>query len=477
MKKALSIILLALLGASWAGAKVTLPTFFSDNMVLQQNSDVAIWGWTDSGKKVTITTTWTGVKFTADPDADGKWFTRIQTPKAGGPYKIFINDGDKMTLGNILIGEVWFCSGQSNMEMPVKGFNAQPVEGSSDFILGADPATPIRMCTIQRNAALKPILETVGSWEENTPEAVAKTSAAAYFFAVRLQKSLGIPVGLLISDWGGSTIETWINRETISDKFAGEFDLGFLDGTEMPKNPMHTPCTLFNGQVNPLIPFTFKGIIWYQGESNRGRAEQYVRLQKEYVAMMRDLFQNPDAPYYFVQIAPYPYGDPDGWVSGYLCEAQEKSLEVIPHSGMATTLDIGEYGTIHPCKKQQVGYRLAYLALVNDYGFKGITAEAPTFKSVKFEDGKAVLTFDTHDNMGLSPGAVELGGFEIAGEDKVFHKATGRVPGWNNQVEVSSPEVTKPVAVRYGFRNWTVGTLFNNFGIPVGPFRTDDWDL
>ncbi len=477
MKKTFSFIALFLLGVIMAEAKVTLPSFFSDNMVLQQNTEAAIWGWTDSGKKVTITTTWTGVKTVATPDESGKWFVRLQTPAAGGPYKIFITDGERITLNNVLIGEVWFCSGQSNMEMPVKGFNAQPVKGSTDFILGAKPSTPIRMCTIEKKPALSPVQESKGSWEENTPEAVTGTSAAAYFFAVKLQESLGVPVGLLITDWGGSTIETWMSREVISGKFPGEFDLGFLDGTEMPQMCMHTPCTLFNGQVAPLIPFTFKGMLWYQGESNRGRAEQYVRLQKEYVAMMRDLFQNPDAPFYFVQIAPYPYDNPDSWVSGYLCEAQEKSLEVIPHSGMVTTLDIGEFGTIHPSKKQEIGYRLAYLALVNDYGMKGITAKAPTFESVKFENGNAVVTFNTYDNMGLSPAVIELKGFEVAGSDKVFHPATARILGWNNQVVVNCPEVTTPVAVRYCFRNWGEGTLFNNYGIPVGPFRTDNWNL
>ena len=474
MKKIISFLVLALLGTSWAGAKVTLPSFFSDNMVLQQNTEAAIWGWTDSGKKVTITTTWTGVKFTAVPDKDGKWSTKLPTPEAGGPYKIFINDGEKLTLENVLIGEVWFCSGQSNMEMPVKGFGSQPVEGSLDFIVEANPKTPIRMCTIQRKASLTPLQESVGSWQENTAEAVASTSATAYFFAVKLQKALGIPVGLLITDWGGSTIETWINRETLSSKFGKEFNLGFLDGSELPKNQHQTPCTLFNGQVAPLIPFTFKGMLWYQGESNRGRNEQYIRLQKEYVAMMRDLFQNPEAPFYFVQIAPYPYSAPDSFASGYFCEAQQKSLDVIPHSGMATTLDIGEYGTIHPCKKQEVGYRLAYLAMVNDYGMKGINPVAPTYESVRFEDGKAIVTMKV-DGMGLAPMGQDLKGFEIAGKDKVFFPATGRVNG--KSVTVSNPNVTKPVAVRYGFRNWTVGTLFNSYGIPAGPFRTDDWDL
>ena len=477
MKKVIALFVLVLAGTSWAGAKVTLPSFFSDNMVLQQNCDAAIWGWTDSGKKVTITTTWSKEKVSVKPDADGKWSARIRTAGAGGPYSITVSDGEKTTIGNVLLGEVWFCSGQSNMEMPVRGFNAQPVKGSAEFIMGADPDTPIRMCTIDRKPSLKPLEECTGSWKENTPEAVAATSAAAYFFAVRLQKVLGIPVGILISEWGGSTIQTWIPREVLSSKFPGEFDLAFLDGDQMPQMHMHTPCTLFNGQVAPLVPFTFKGMLWYQGESNRGGAEQYIRLQKEYVAAMRELFQNPDAPFYFVQIAPYNYSDPDGWTSGYFCEAQEKSLDVIPHSGMVTTLDIGEYATIHPSRKQEIGYRLAALALVNDYGLKGFNPVAPRLESVRFENGEAILTFNTGDQMGLSPGFVELKGFEVAGADKVFHPAVGIITGWNNQVVVKCPEVAEPAAVRYCFRNWCEGTLFNNYGIPAGPFRTDDWNL
>ena len=263
----------------------------------------------------------------------------------------------------------------------------------------------------------------------------------------------------------------------LSSKFQDAFDLAFLDGDQMPQMHMHTPCTLFNGQVAPLVPFTFKGMLWYQGESNRGGAEQYIRLQKEYVAAMRELFQNPDAPFYFVQIAPYSYSDPDGWTSGYFCEAQEKSLDVIPHSGMVTTLDIGEYATIHPSRKQEIGYRLAALALVNDYGLKGFNPVAPRLESARFENGEAILSFNTGDQMGLSPGFVELKGFEVAGADKVFHPAVGIITGWNNQVVVKCPEVAEPAAVRYCFRNWCEGTLFNNYGIPAGPFRTDDWNL
>ena len=366
----ISILLAVLLAAAGfeSQAKITLPSFFSDNMVFQQNTQAAVWGWTDSGKKVTIRPSWTSKKTVAVPDANGKWSAKIQTPSAGGPYTVTISDGEKTVLENVLVGEVWFCSGQSNMEMQMRGFRSQPVEGAGDIILSAKPDRQIRMCTIKHNASLSPVDKCVGSWKENTPEAVASTSATAYFFALKMQEVLGVPVGLLITEWGGSTIETWMDRETISSRFPGEFDLSFLDNGKMPEKKHQVPCTLFNGQVNPLIPFTFKGMLWYQGESNRHRHDQYLRLQQEYVAMMRRLFNNPDAPFYYVQIAPYKYGNPDEFTSGYLREAQQKALELIPHSGIVTTGDIGEFGTIHPRKKKEVGFRLAYNALAGDYG-------------------------------------------------------------------------------------------------------------
>jgi len=472
----LSAVLMGAFSIS-AHSRVTLPSFFSDNMVFQQNTQAAIWGWTNSGKKVTIRPSWTSVKTVAVPDENGKWSARIQTPTAGGPYTVTITDGEKTTLQNVLVGEVWFCSGQSNMEMPMRGFRNQPVEGATDVILSANPKTPIRVCRIKRKASLSPVTECEGSWHENTSEEVASTSATAYFFAMRVQELTGIPIGLLISEWGGSTIETWMDRETISTRFPGEFDLSFLDGKDLPKKQNQTPCTLFNGQVNPLVPFTFKGMLWYQGESNRYRPEQYVRLQKEYVAMMRRLFENPDAPFYYVQIAPYQYkeGDGNSFTSGYLCEAQQKALDVIPHSGMVTTMDLGEFGSIHPRKKKEVGYRLAYHALVGDYGYKGINPVAPSYESVKFEGGKAIVTMRV-DAMGLSPWGQDIIGFELAGSDMIFHPATGRIKD-SKTIIVNSQDVPEPVVVRYCFRNWSEGNLCNNWGIPAGPFRSDDWDV
>lgn len=455
-------------------AKVELPSFISDNMVLQQNSDAALWGWTTPGRKVVVNGSWSKKSVSAVADENGKFLVKIPTCEAGGPYTVCFNDGDKTVLSNVLLGEVWFCSGQSNMEMPMEGFMNQPVEGAAKVIATAKPSRNIRMVTVTRRTSLKEEERPLGgSWEMNTPEAVSKTSATAYYFADMLEQTLSIPVGLIITDWGGTPIEAWMDRATVEGGFKNEFDLAFLDGSQLPDKASKQPCTLFNGQVAPLIPFTFKGMLWYQGCDNRERTEQYTRLQPAYVKMMRERFGNPDAPFYFVQLAPYKYKDPENYQQGYINEAQEKTLDLIPNSGMVTTLDIGEFGTIHPRKKQQVGERLAMLALQDTYGVKGFDAHSPRYESMKIE-GSSIIVKLSAAMGGIAPIGVDLPGFELAGEDRVFHPATGLVRSFG--VVVTSPEVEHPVAVRYAFRNWAEATLFNNYGIPVGPFRSDDWD-
>lgn len=476
MKRCISIILgcAALLAGIDAGAEVTFPSVISDNMVLQQNTEVALWGKATPGRTVTVKAGWTDskVRTTSDPQT-GRWSVRIATPSAGGPYDISFSDGKTVTLKNVLIGEVWFCSGQSNMEMPVKGYGSQPAKGGMDFIIGANPSRQIRICNIKKKSSRKVEEESEGSWEEHSPATVANTSATAYFFAESLQSATGIPVGIIVSSWGGSSIETWMTREVISEEFP-EFDLAFLDDESIQVHNYQAPSLLFNGQVAPLVPFTFRGMIWYQGETNRFRTEQYIRLQTAYVKMMRELFNVPDAPFYFVQIAPYRYAGGQEWDRAYFNEAQEKTLGTIPHSGMAVTCDIGEYGTIHPCEKREVGKRLAYLALKNDYGLDFIEADAPKYSGVEFRDGRAYVSFETA--LGLSPMGRDLSGFEVAGADKVFHPALARLSGKSNKViEVFCNEVPEPVAVRYCFRNWCEGSVFNNYGIPVAPFRTDTW--
>lgn len=474
----IKIILAALLliAASNLMAKVSFPSVISDNMVLQQRTEAALWGKASPGRKVSVKAGWSNEKFITMADKEtGKWFIRLKTPDAGGPYEISVSDGETTTLKNVMIGEVWFCSGQSNMEMYMKGYGSQPTEGAMDYIVGAKESRPIRMCNISRQASPDVLEESEGSWLVHSPEAVANTSATAYFFAETVQGAIDIPVGIIVSSWGGSAIEAWINKEIIKTEFP-EFKPDNLDAKGKPKKERHTPSFLYNGQVAPLVPYTFKGMIWYQGETNRGREEQYIRLQTAYVKMMREVFSLPEAPFYFVQIAPYPYGKPEDFRNGYFNEAQQKTLELIPRSGMAVTCDIGEYGTIHPCRKQEVGKRLAYLALRHDYGMKAIEADAPTYNSVAFKDKKAYVKFNV-DKLGLSPMGADIKGFEIAGSDQVFHPATGRLSKDLSVIEVYSPQVPEPVAVRYCFRNWSVGGLYNNFGIPAAPFRTDDWNL
>ncbi len=480
--KRIILILLASVATIAASAKIGLPSVLSDNMVIQRDTKAAIWGTAKPGAKVTVSTTWSKQKYVVTADSQtGKWSTRIQTPAAGGPYEIKISDGEAVTLKNVLSGDVWYCGGQSNMQMPMKGFNSQPIKGAAEMIARAKASRPIRMCTIERRSSPVVLESTVGSWKESNPETVANTSAVAYYFAELLQDAIEVPVGLLICEWGGSSIETWLTREVIESQFAGEFDLSHLaEGAEVKKNDNHSACLLYNGQVAALVPFTFKGMLWYQGETNRDRCEQYVRLQTAYAAMMRELFQVPDAPFYFVQIAPYEYGDESRFDSGYFYEAQAKTLDIIPNSGMAVTCDVGEWNTIHPCQKEPVGHRLAFLALKHTYGFEGFSADAPRYRSVEFKDGKAIVTVDTFDWEGLAPRNLELAGFEVAGADRVFHPATGRCDarGWEgrNEILVSCPEVAEPVAVRYAFRNYQPGTVFNCSGIPLAPFRTDDWD-
>ncbi len=474
--KRLLFLAISVLATSAMHAKVELPSIFSDNMVLQQKRNVAIWG-TATGKKVTISATWSKKKTVVTPSADGKWFTRIPTPEAGGPYELTFSDGEKTVLHNVLIGEVWFCGGQSNMEMPMRGWAGQPVEHSTDYVLRAKLSVPIRICDIPNRNSTKPLSLPEGSWKENTPENVAGTSAVAYFFACKLYEILGIPVGIITDDWGGSSIEAWIPRDALEKELPGEFGLSFLDKDDLEKKDDHrSPCILYNGMVAPIVPFTFKGMLWYQGETNRlwpARGRQYVRLQPLYVKKMRELFQNPDAPFYFVQIAPYAYNNPRSFISGYFYEDQQKTLALIPHSGMVPTVDIGSHEFIHPPKKLEVGNRLAYLALVNDYGLKGINPVAPAYRSVEFKGAEAIITVKA-DGPGLLPAKVPVSGFEVAGEDRVFHPAIATA--YKNVVTVTCEAVPAPVAVRYCFRNWSKGTLWNSDGIPLLSFRTDGWD-
>ena len=466
---ALSFILLS----TTVDAEVKLPPIFGDNMVLQQKSDAALWGSARPGATVVISPSWSASKIKVKTDAEGKWFTRVVTPASGGPYELTFDDGEPLTLTNILIGEVWICSGQSNMEMPLRGFVNQPVKGAAEHIATAVPSVPIRYCKLKKVSSLEPQPECEAKWCEHTSESLPELSAVAYFFAQMINRSQGVPVGLIVAAWGGSTIEAWMEKSIIEKDFAGELDLSAYKVGVLPeKYSYRLPGTLYNGMLNSVIPYTAKGFLWYHGEQNKERAEQYTRLQPAFVKMLREKWGDEKMPFYFTQIAPYGYRDP--MVGGTFMYAQSRTLKTIPYSGMACVGDLGDQYCIHPSDKKEVGYRLAYLALTNDYGVKGLEPQGPLYKEVTFSQGKAIISFEV-GRLGLSPINRNLSGFEVAGKDKVFYPAEARIGKDGKTVVAHSPEVSDPVYVRYGINGYCTASLFNNSGIPASPFKTDSF--
>jgi len=460
-------------------AKVKLPSVLASNMVLQQQSDVKLWGEANPNTKVKISTSWDKKNYVVIADDKGNWLQKVKTPTAGGPYEITFNDGEKVVLTDVLIGEVWFCSGQSNMEMPMRGFDRQPTAGGIDVIATAKTSTPIRIFNTDmkdgkfiRQTSKKPLTTVEGTWVLNAPEHVATTSATAYYFARYIQQVLGVPVGIIQSSLGGSQVQAWISREAISE--FKEVDLSILDNSEEIKNPQATPCCLYNAKVAPLVNFTIKGYLWYQGESNRTKPELYARLMPAFVKDMRTRWGVGEFPFYYVQIAPYKYDHPDSISSAKLREVQTKNMTDIPNSGMATTLDIGSMNFIHPVDKETVGKRLAYWALGKTYGIKGIEYMPPVYKSMERKENKIQISFSNADR-GICPMWTDLKYFEIAGADKVFYPAKAEIETKSTRLTVWSDKVPEPVAVRYAYKNYTEASIFSLSGLPIPSFRTDNW--
>lgn len=478
MKRTAIIISLMLLASIGARAKVVLPTILGDNMVLQQQTNVKLWGMAREKTKVIVKTSWNNETYTTRSDAAGNWMLTVATPVAGGPYDITFDDGERLTLRNILIGEVWFCSGQSNMEMPMRGFDRQPTQGGHHVIARAKASTPIRMYTTDskdgrwvRQFSKQPQTDCKGEWLENSPQNVANTSAAGYYFAQYIQEVLEVPVGLIVSSWGGSKVEAWMSREAIGA--FKEIDLSILDNDADVKNPTATPCVLYNAKIAPLTNFAIKGFLWYQGESNRDNAGLYQDLMPAFVKDLRARW-GTEFPFYFVQIAPFNYEGPNGTSAARFREVQEQNMKDIPNSGMVCTMDAGHPVFIHPVDKETVGHRLAYWALAQTYGLKGFGYATPTYKSMEKAEGKIYINFDNAPG-GICPMWTSLTGFEIAGPDRVFHSAKAEIETRTTRLAVSSPEVPQPVAVRYAYKNYVEASIFSISGIPVAPFRTDSW--
>lgn len=455
-------------------AAVKLPSLFTDNMVLQQQTEAPIWGWAKAGSKVTVSTSWNGKKYSTQTDAAGKWKLNVTTPTAGGPYEITISDGTPLKLKNVLIGEVWVCSGQSNMEMPMKGFKGQPILGSNDAILHSKNKN-IRLYTVPRSSVTEVQENSKPSeWKEAAPESVANFSATAYYFGRLLNKLLDVPVGLINVSYSGSYAEAWMSPEGLKP----------FDHVKIPvkgdtiKAVSRTPTTLFNGMLHPIIGYGIKGAIWYQGESNYDNPDRYEILFPAMVQEWRSRWNRGDFPFYFAQIAPYnyaqlpPYNVGGKYNSAYLRDAQRKAVRRIPNSAMAVLLDVGEENFIHPANKEAGGKRLALLALGKTYGMKGFGIESPDYDSLSVVGSTAVVHFKNAPN-GLTSFGKELSLFEVAGKDKIFYPAKAVISG--GTVSVSAPQVKEPVAVRYAFKDFVVGDLFCTEGLPVSSFRTDDW--
>ncbi len=449
-------------------ADVTLPAIFGNNMVLQQQTDAALWGKARPGATVRINTSWNKRSYSANAGRDGSWKLKVQTPGAGGPYTITLTEGKTITLRNIMIGEVWICSGQSNMEMPMKGFRNQPVTGSLEYVISSTNNN-IRLFTVTKAASITPLDDLEGSWKTCEPENVNDFSATAYFFGLSLFRSLNVPIGLINTSWGGTRIEPWISESGLK-----KFDWVRLpDKSQSAKANMMTPTGLFNAMVNPIVGFAIRGGIWYQGESNRNEYEQYVKLMPGLVEDWRALWGVGEFPFYYVQIAPYDYGIQGGSNSAYLREAQLKASTAIPNIGMACIMDTGEKDCIHPANKKAAGDRLALLALAKTYGKNGFTCKGPELKEMTIEGNMARLTFDNAPN-GLTTFGKVPECFEIAGSNRRFFPAQAIIT--NNGVTVFSPSVAAPVAVRYAFKDFIIGDLFNTEGLPASSFRTDTWE-
>lgn len=481
-KKFFSLAAFALITLG-AQAKVKLPHILGDDMVIQQNSEANLWGWDKPGTEVKVTTSWSSQKYSVKTGKDGKWAVKVLTPKASyTPLTITFDDGDQTTLNNILAGEVWVCAGQSNMEMPVKGFGNCPVKDFNQVVIDAKNYKGIHYVKIPSVMSMKPLDDANCEWKEVNPETVGEASATGYFFAQVVNKALDIPVGLVMANKGGSRVESWLDRDYLKKNTQEPLDTNAI--VKKFSWDYHRPLVWGNGTFHPILNYTIKGILFYQGCSNVGDpAGQYTQRLADLVAQWRRDFKQGDVPFYFVEIAPYHYDNVNGDWGAKLREQQFNAAKIIPNSGIISTNDCVypyEKEQIHPCQKQKVGERLGFMALNKTYGMKNVIGDGMTFKEMKIVGDTVKVHFN--NEFGAYNRFEGIEGFEIAGEDKVFHPATAKhfwQPGndpWNECIIVTCPEVKKPVALRYCFKNFQLGNLANAGGLPLFPFRTDNWE-
>ena len=482
MKRFLLLPIAAVLTLS-VQARVRLPHLIGDNMVLQQQSEARLWGWAKPGSTVKVTTSWQGTA-TAKAGSDGKWLARVTTGQASNtPQTVTFDDGDgTVAIRNVLIGEVWVCAGQSNMEMPVRGFWGCPVEDYNQTVIDARNHGAVRSVKIPSVMRMEPQDDAQCEWRECGPQTVGDFSATGYFFARTMHQALGIPVGIIEANKGGSRVESWLTKENLQRHTSEPTDSAGIVAFK-PEWDYHRAMVWGNGTFNPILNYTVKGILFYQGCSNVGDpGNQYSERLKLLVAQWRQQFALGEIPFYFVEIAPYHYDDVNGTQGALLREQQQRAAQLIPNSSLVCTNDLVypyETTQIHPAQKRQVGERLAWTALSRDYGFSEVLYKSSSYKDMTVK-GDTVFVH-LQDNYHADAPYEMIKGFEVAGQDRVFHPARARHfwrPGggyWDEAIMVVSDEVKQPVAVRYCFRNFQLGNVTNGANLPLFPFRTDNW--
>ena len=455
-----------------AAGKVRVASIFSDGMVLQQQCDVRIWGTSD-GPTVEVVPSWGAPQRAVV--RNGAWEVSVRTPAASYDKHVFtVRDADsETTVDELLIGEVWICSGQSNMYMPLRGYTGQPVAGAFETVLEAPRyADRIRMVTLPKREAETPQSDFDARWTIPTPQTALAMSAAAYFFARTLTDVLDVPVGIVSTSWGGSAIEAWMSPDDLREM---GYDVERINAD--PQIEARRQCSkLYNGLIAPVEGFAARGFVWYQGESNLRTADRYAEQLERMVRFWRTRWGDTQAqmPFIYVQIAPYENKNADDTDAPRLMEAQIDAQARIPNAHLVCTTDTGERSCIHPSNKRTVGERIAAQAMRRSYGIRlpDEAVEGVRFERAEFADGQAIVTF-RNARYGLTPQEEPIVGFELAGADGIFHRAEGRIVKSQPQVAVSSPDVPRPVAVRYAFRNYLPTNLHNTLGQAVLPFRSD----
>ncbi|WP_440875438.1 sialate O-acetylesterase [Thalassotalea sp. PLHSN55] len=452
---------------STCNAQTSVPSFFQNGMVLQQNNETAFWGFDKAHKKVTIETSW-GVKTSAITNNNGVWRVKLNTPSTDfKKHHIKVQGSSKLTVSDILLGEVWFASGQSNMAMRVEGSLNQPIIGSNDAILTSEN-DHVRMFYAELTSTPTEQNDIKGQWQSASQATTGSFSAVGYFFARKLQQVLKVPIGIVHSSWGGSPVEAWLPAEVLKSYKGYSYETVLAGEQPSPKRPSH----LYNAMVHPYLGLTIRGILWYQGEANWKQPKEYQTLFPAMINSWRERWQQPELPFYFVQISPKSHREGN---SAYLREAQLLTMKNVSNTGMAVILDIGECANIHPSQKQGVGERLSYWAFNQQYGYDKVQKSGPVYRSMsKTDNGRITLTFD-HVPLGLSTFNKPLTGFEISGKDKQFYPAKAKIDYKKTTVTVWSDKVKSPEAARYAFENCPEASLFNTAGLPASSFRTDNW--